>query len=116
VTADSEEGRKLNVPKLLAEFAAAATSPTDTESYGANTQSWTHYNVTDGLPHPFGLPGTTALLYTIALRNVADRFESLVTAAGGVNIHDGIRVIRAEEETYPTLKSWIRRSKSFSQR
>ena len=115
VTADSDEGRKLNVPKLLAEFADQANgggggggggvplpaiipaSPTDTESYGANVSGWKHYSVTDNLPNPFGLPGKTMLKYTIALRNVADGFESLVAAAGGVTIYGSIRVIRASE-------------------
>ena len=105
VTADSDEGRKLSVPKLLSEFAetgagpplATATSPTDTESYGANLAGWTHYSVTDNLPYPFGIPGNRVLRYTIALRNVADGLESLVAAAAGVTIHGGIRVISAAE-------------------
>jgi hypothetical protein len=105
VAADSVEGRKLNVPKVLAEFAgtpgassaASTTSPTDSESYGANLSGWIHYSVTDSLPHPFGLPGTTVLKYVIALRNEPDGFESLVAAAGGVMIHGGIKVVRAAE-------------------
>jgi len=105
VTADSDEGRKLNVPKVLAEFAgipgassaASATSPTDGESYGANLNGWIHYSVTDSLPHPFGLPGTTVLKYVIALRDEPDGLESLVAAAGGVMIHGGIKVVRAAE-------------------
>src|SRR5271155_962935 len=48
VTADSDEGRKLNVPKVLAEFAgtpgassaASATSLTDGESHGTNLNGW----------------------------------------------------------------------------
>jgi hypothetical protein len=101
VTADSDEGRKLNVPKVLAEFAGAEfagtnpTSPTDTES--ANLSGWVHYLVTDALPHPFGLPGNTVLKYVIALRNEPDGFESLVAAAGGVTIHGDIRVVSAPE-------------------
>jgi len=105
VTPDSAEGRKLNVQKVLAEYAgtpgaasaALATSPTDSESYGANLSGWIHYSVTDSLPHPFGLPGSTVLKYVIALRNEPDGFESLVAAAGGVTIHGGIKVVRAAE-------------------
>jgi hypothetical protein len=105
VTADSVEGRKLNVPKALAEFTgtpgvsstASTISPTDSESYGTNLDGWTHYSVTDSLPYPFGLPGTTVLKYVIALRNEPDGLESLVAAAGGVIIHGGIKVVRAAE-------------------
>lgn len=100
IAADSEEGRRLNVPKLLADFADTppltnVTSPTDAES--ANLSGWVHYLVTDSLPYPFGLPGSTLLKYVIALRNEPDGFESLVAAAGGVIIHGDIRVVRAAE-------------------
>jgi hypothetical protein len=112
VSAASPDGRKLNVPKLLAEFSAAGgggggggdsgpplvpnpSSPTDTES--ANLSGWTHYTVADALPHPFGLPGSTVLKYTIALRNLPDGIESLVASPGGVTIHGDIRVVSAAE-------------------
>jgi hypothetical protein len=109
VAADSDEGRKLNVPKLLADFAemdqpavSGPSPPTDPEQPangggGGGGGGWTHYTVTDALPHPFGLPGSTLLKYTIALRNLPDGIETLVASPGGVTIHGDIRVVSACE-------------------
>ncbi len=97
----SDEGLKLDVPALLDAFKdpddADQSKPEDVEDInhtrpGSGGQYWRHYSITDSLPHPFGLPGTTNLTYQAALHDLRDGFESLVLAAAGVTIYGRLRV------------------------
>ena len=99
-----EEWHDLDPAKILEDFdklhPGQSVEPPGTFQVGpGNALDWKHYIITDQLPHPMGLPGTTKLVYQVAFRDTDQGFDSLVLAAGGVTIHGSYRVVKRIRES-----------------
>ena len=100
-----DEWHDLNPAKILADFDklllhGQSVEPPGTFQAGpGDALDWKHYMITDHLPHPLGLPGTTKLEYQVAFRDNDEGFDSLALAAGGVTIHGSYRVVKRIRES-----------------